>query len=73
VPQADGMLPDERPSPEQMEIYRKMSGAERLQQAEKLYWMAREIKRAGVRYLHPEWTEEQVEQEVRRIFLYARS
>jgi len=50
-----------------------MSGAQRLEQAEKLYWMAREIKRAGVRHQHAEWTDEQVEEEVRRIFLHART
>jgi len=31
------------------------------------------MKAAGVRYQHPDWAEEQVNAEVRRIFLHARS
>jgi len=50
-----------------------MTGAERLQQAENLYWMARKLKLAGLRYHHPDWSEEQLQQEVRRIFLHART
>ncbi|MEW6302136.1 MAG: hypothetical protein AB1705_01610 [Verrucomicrobiota bacterium] len=65
------MHPDEQPSPEQIEIYRKMSGAKRLQIAEDLYWTARKWKAAGVKAQHPDWTEEQVQDEVRRIFLHA--
>src|SRR6266404_2140930 len=67
------MLPDEQPSPEQMTVLRAMSGERRLQLAEELYWSARKMKAAGVRYQHPDWAEEQVNAEVRRIFLHARS
>lgn len=67
------MLKDEQPSPEHIKILRAMPGEKRLAAAESLYWMARELKMAGVRSLHPEWTEEQVIAEVNRIFLNARS
>lgn len=55
----------------QIEIYRKMSPAEKWQEAFRLMQAARELKRAFFKNRHPEWSEEQVEDEVRRIFLYA--
>jgi len=67
------MLPDEQPSPKQIEIYRKMPGQRRLELAERLYWFARDVKAAGIRSHHPDWSEEQVQAEVRRIFLHART
>jgi hypothetical protein len=65
------MLPDEQPSPEQIEIYRRMTPERRLQIAEQLYWSARRLKAAGLRAQHPDWSEQQVEIEVRSIFLHA--
>jgi hypothetical protein len=62
------MLADEQPGSEQIEILRSMSGQDRLKVAERLYWSARKMKAAGVRAQHPNWTESQVEAEVRRIF-----
>ncbi len=62
------MLPDEQLSPEQVRIFRGMSGQRRLQLAEQLYWSARETKRAAVRSQPPEWSEREVDEEVRRIF-----
>jgi hypothetical protein len=67
------MLPDEQPSLEQLAAWRAMSGERRLQVAEKLYWSARKLKAAGVRQQHPDWPEERVAAEVRRIFLHART
>jgi len=67
------MLPDEQPSPEQIAIYRAMTPERRLRIAEQLYWTARKIKTAGVRAQHPDWPEEQINEEVRRIFLHART
>jgi hypothetical protein len=63
------MLPDEQLTPEQIEIFRAMPGEEKLKPAEQLYWTARKLKAAGVRAQHPDWTEEQVNEEVRQIFL----
>ena len=67
------MLPDEQPTPEQIKALRAMSGERRLQLAEQLYWSARAIKTAGVRYQHPDWSEAQIKAEVTRIFRDARS
>jgi len=50
-----------------------MPGEERLRLAEQLYWSARKLKRAGLRAQHPDWPEERLNDEVRRIFLHARS
>lgn len=67
------MLPDEQPSPEHLAIMRAMTGEQRLEVAEQLYWNARELKIAGVRFHHPDWPEEKVIAEVNRIFLNATS
>ena len=65
------MLPDEQSSPEQIEIFRAMTGEQRLRLAEQLYWTARKLKLAGLRAQHPDWIEEHLNAEVRRIFLHA--
>jgi hypothetical protein len=67
------MLADEKSSPEQIEIFRAMTGERRLQLAEQLYWSARKLKLAGLRAQHPDWTGEQLNAEVRRSFLHART
>jgi len=68
-----GRTPDDDPSPEQIKIYRQMTGARRLQLAEQMFWSARELKAAGVRHQHPDWADEQVIAEVNRIFLHVRA
>ena len=65
------ILADEKSSPEQIEVFRAMTGEQRLRLAEQLYWTARKLKLAGLRAQHPDWTEEQLNAEVRRIFLHA--
>jgi hypothetical protein len=67
------MLADEEMSPKQIEILRGLSGEQRLRIADQLYWTAREMTAVGVRARHPDWSEEQVKAEVRRLFLHARS
>jgi len=67
------MLPDEQTSPEQFAALRAMSGVQRLQLAEGLFWSARKMKLAGLRSQHPDWTEQCLEDEVRRIFSHART
>jgi hypothetical protein len=49
-----------------------MSPARKLEIATQLYWAARDMKRAGVHRLHPDWTDEQIESAVRDIFMHAR-
>lgn len=66
-------LADEQPSPEQVEIYRRMTPGRRLEIAEQLCWTARRMKTAWLQAQHPNWSEAQVAQEVARIFRHARS
>jgi hypothetical protein len=67
------MLPDEQASPEQLAIFRRMTPARRLSLAEQLYWSVRELKAAWLRSRQPDWTDEQIAQEVRRLFTNART
>ena len=55
----------------QREIYRRMSPTRKWRQAMALYETARKLKAAGVRLLHPDWSDARVEAEVKRIFLHA--
>ena len=67
------VLADEQSNPEQIRILRAMTGERRLRLAEQLYWSARRMKAAGLRAQHPNWADDQLNAEVRRIFLHARS
>jgi hypothetical protein len=67
------MLFDEQPSPKQIAIYRSMPPERRWKLAGQLYWSARKMKAAGVKMQHPDWSEEKVNTEVRRIFRHART
>lgn len=64
-------LPDDAPDPEQIRRFAAMTPDERWAVAQSLYRTAREVKRAGVEAEHPDWSEEQVLEEVRRQFLRA--
>jgi hypothetical protein len=55
-----------------IQAVKAMTPAQKLEIATALYWSARELKAAGVRRLHPDWTEVQIQAEVRRIFMHAR-
>jgi hypothetical protein len=57
----------------QVEILRQMSPARKLELAAKLLADARELKRAYLRQLHPEWSEQELKAKVRESFLYART
>ena len=58
-------------TPEYLAALRKLGGAEKLRTAAMLYWGARRIKAARLRELHPDWTERQVQDKVKEIFLHA--
>ena len=58
-------------SPEYTAILRRMSGAQKLRVAFALYWSARKLKAAGLRQQHPTWSEAEVQQQVKHIFLHA--
>ena len=52
----------------QSEIIRKMTPAQKFAIAGELYKTAWEVKRAALRQQHPDWSEDQVQVRVRRIF-----
>lgn len=53
----------------QKELIRKMTPKKRLLTAFALYETAWEIKKSGLRALHPDWTEEAVQARARRVFV----
>ncbi len=57
----------------QIELYRLMSPSRKLQIALRLYYSARQLKEAGLRLQHPDWTEEELHEKTKEIFLYART
>jgi hypothetical protein len=48
-----------------------MTPEQRMRQATQLYWSARRLREAYERTLHPDWTDAQIADHVRRIFLLA--
>jgi hypothetical protein len=58
-------------TPEYVATLQRLSGEQKLRTATAMYWSARKLKAARVRELHPDWTEEQVQEEVKRIFMHA--
>ena len=66
-------MKDEDYSPEHLEILRRMTPEQKLVAAFDLYNTARELKAAGLRMQHPEWPEDQIQKQVARIFLHART
>jgi hypothetical protein len=66
-------MADDDYSEERLRILRAMTPEQKLRAANDLYWTAREFKAAGLRHHHPEWTEAEVQEEVRKIFFHARS
>lgn len=57
--------------PVQVEIYKNMSYENKFKIICNIYWTARRMKAAAFRSFHPEWSEEKVQDEVRKVFLYA--
>lgn len=53
----------------QNEIIRKMTPAQRLGIAQELYQTAWEIKKSGIKAMHPDWSEEKIGAHTRRIFV----
>jgi len=65
------MLPDEQASPQQIDVLKQMTPEQRWQAASQLYWTVRKHKAAFLRSQHPDWGDEEIEAEIRRIFLRA--
>jgi hypothetical protein len=63
----------DRPSPDQLETLRRLSPEERYRASRDLYWTLRRHKAAFLKSLHTDWSEEEIEAEVRRIFRDART
>lgn len=61
---------DEPMHPLQVAAYRRMTAAQKLDRLAEMYRVARTLMVAGSRMRHPEWSEEQVEREVRARMLY---
>jgi len=57
----------------QREILKKMMPSQKLHLAMRLYYSAWELKSAWLRHLHKDWSDEQIRQEVKRIFTNAGS
>jgi hypothetical protein len=57
--------------PEQKRIYQSMTPEQKLMIAENLYHDARALKAAGLRDQYPDWSEKEIQERVREIFLYA--
>ena len=66
-------LAQEESSPEQIAVLRRMTPGQRWNVAYRLYWTMRRHKAAFLQSQHPDWTEQQVTSEVRRIFSQART
>jgi len=60
-------------SSEYSKIMHAMTPAQKLDAMQRIYNTARELKAAGLRMQHPDWTEDQIEAALREAFLYART
>ena len=58
---------------EEIRILRAMTPEQKLRAIKRLYWTARSLKAAWLRHQHPDWSEDEVQREVRKIFLNART
>jgi len=58
-------------TPEYLEVLRKTTGQQKLRTAANIYWSACKLKAAGLRHQYPDWSEEQIQQKVKEIFLHA--
>ncbi|MCA9596734.1 MAG: hypothetical protein KC776_25630 [Myxococcales bacterium] len=54
----------------QLQRLRQMTYTERWRAARALDASARRLKTAYLRQLHPDWTDEEIQREVRRVFMY---
>ena len=57
--------------PQQKRIYQSMTPEQKLEVALQMYYSARELKAAGLRFQNPGWPEARIQEKVREIFLNA--
>lgn len=55
----------------QTAIYLNMTPAQKWEQVCKLRAAAWAVKKAGIKFMHPDWSAVEVDNEVRKVFLYA--
>lgn len=60
-------------TPEYISTLRSLSGEDKLRSAFQLYWSARKLKASFLRKEHPDWDEDTVQEEIKRIFSHATS
>ena len=53
--------------------FQNFSPQKKLDLSMQLYFSARELKRAAVKHFHPDWNEKRIDEEVRKVFLRART
>jgi hypothetical protein len=53
--------------------FKNFSPEKKLDLSMQLYYSARELKRAALKPIHPDWDSRKIEAEVVRIFLHART
>ncbi len=58
-------------NPEQKRIYQSTTPEQKLRVAFDLYYSARELKASSLRAQHPDWSEKQIQEKVRELFLHA--
>jgi hypothetical protein len=59
--------------PEQKRIFQSMTPEQKLNVALRLYYSAMELKETSLRVKYPDWSEEMIRDNIRKIFLYART
>jgi len=59
--------------PEQRRIFKSMTPDQKLETALRLYYSAKELKEVALRAQNPEWSEDKIKDQLRQIFLYART
>ena len=57
----------------QRELYQQMTPEKKLEIFWQLYYSVRNLKKAAIEYQHPDWSELQIMEELRKIFNYART
>lgn len=63
----------ESASPGQLEALRQLTPQQRYMAGRQLYWTLRKHKRAFLRSIHPEWSDAQLDEQLRQVFLNART
>lgn len=53
--------------------FKNFSPEKKLDLSLELYYSAREFKRASIKSFNPDWNDDRVENELRKVFLYART